>query len=122
MDNEEVIALEGSIGKWESIAYGNGRDAGRDNCPCCKLADRRAYEDVCEDDFAYGDGCRKCPIGRIANTYDCFKTPYDDFCTHVRHCEYCEKIGIYCSEARGIAEAEIAFLKRILELVVKESA
>ncbi len=36
MNNETLVALRGSIEKWEKIVGGSGVDGGIENCPLCK--------------------------------------------------------------------------------------
>lgn len=57
---ETVIAIIGSIKKWECIALGIGVNLGGDNCPLCVL-------------FM---SCTACPVCSKVRHYQCEGTPY----------------------------------------------
>ena len=64
MKIKTLIALVGSIIKWDKIAKGKGEDLGWTNCPLCML-------------FPNTD-CRGCPVAEDTGNDLCVGTPYYD--------------------------------------------
>lgn len=91
MDERTLIALRGSIKKWEDIVAGIGLDKGEDNCPLCKLFHER---------FRYtGSHCDGCPVSEKTGDMSCSGSPY----------------AAYCDEpTKAGAIAELEFLKSLL--------
>jgi len=69
-----LIALKGSVEKWDKISKGEGEDNGTDNCPLCKLYHTRSLSGL-------GDevNCTGCPIQKKTGEHGCKGTPYIDF-------------------------------------------
>lgn len=100
MDKVTLIALKGSIEKWEKIVDCEGRDNGQDDCSLCQL-------------FVV---CWECPVGKIANDISCRGTP------HAQWCHYCYFAGqrpengyfVFDKKSYELALAELNFLKSLL--------
>lgn len=63
MDDRTLIALMGSIQKWENIVAGTQEDRGLEDCPLCML-------------FHY-DTCDGCPVKSKTGMDGCKGSPYD---------------------------------------------
>jgi hypothetical protein len=72
MNADTLVALKGSIAKWEAIVAGTGHDDGCENCPLCGMF-ANGYR---EDDLP---GCTGCPVAEAAGTSCCNNTPYDNY-------------------------------------------
>lgn len=97
-------ALLGSIAKWESIVSGNGIDAGIANCPLCAAF--------------YEKGCKGCPVAAATGIEGCRDSPYQSWAEHQedQHAtEYNSCIHPDCPECLQLAQAELDFLKSLLE-------
>lgn len=106
-----VMALEGSIEKWEWIVHEAGEDLGPDNCPLCQLY--------------FGGDCESCPVAIYTNNTRCRNTPYDEWSYLLD--EYNNRAlneffdsGVFhtistarTAELRSAAEAELDFLKKL---------
>lgn len=79
MDESTLIALQGSIKKWETIVSGDAIDMGSDNCPLCQKF--MALEAV-EPDWAT-DGCFGCPVAEKVGMSLCSRTPYEKWADYV---------------------------------------
>lgn len=70
MDQGTLKALYGSIRKWMDVAYDDGEEWGRLNCPLCA-------------EFNYGfyghKQCRGCPVYERTGKVGCKDTPYDEY-------------------------------------------
>lgn len=98
MRNETWEAILGSIAKWESIAYNDGKDLGGENCPLCKV---------------FSDGyCNGCPIRKQTGQISCEGTPYQRWLDSRRNCASITEI----KDFHGNAQAERATLAAIIEL------
>ena len=64
MDSKTLMALMGSIQKWECIAQGIGAENGSQNCSLCHLYGRKP---------SY---CESCPIYEHTGQTGCTNTPY----------------------------------------------
>ena len=106
MTREEVIeAIEGSIEKWNNIAFHGGVDRGVLNCPLCLM-------------FSYcKDGC---PVYIYSGSDKCRKTPYTDWSMHYNtaHSEYSsfslEDGKVLCPTCKKMAKKELDYLKKVL--------
>lgn len=92
MDAKTLKALNGSIKKWEAIVAGTGIDAGRINCPLCRL-------------FFYND-CFGCPVSKKTQQDGCSGSPYDEYL------DLSEGEGTH-DELRNAAKKELDFLKSL---------
>lgn len=92
MDAKTLIALRGSIAKWEGIVQGTVKDEGPDNCPLCLLF--------------YNDDCEGCPVSEATGETCCDDSPYPIYW------------GIANGQRDGdpvaAAQAELDFLKSLL--------
>jgi len=71
MKKETIIALRGSIRKWDLIAQGIGLNEGGSNCPLCKMFCRGGG-------WSTGD-CKECPVFLVTKNTQCGGTPYTEF-------------------------------------------
>jgi hypothetical protein len=105
MNPEALVALKGSIKKWELIVKGKEKDNGGTNCPLCIL-------------YAKSPGyCGECPISLKTKRVQCDDTPYEDWRKHHSqvHEKYPDKaLSIDCPECKRLAKKELAFLKSLL--------
>ena len=92
-------ALEGSIKKWENIAYHGGVDHGTKNCSLCELYDE--------------DHCKDCPVHQFSGDH-CNNTPYEEWAEHHRlaHSVFHGQV-VECDECKRLAIAELEFLKSL---------
>lgn len=91
MDPKTLIALRGSIAKWQAIVDGTGEDHGTANCPLCAMF------------YAGRDDCAGCPVRAHTGQPNCEDTPYMDYIEAVEQ-----------SDADRVARAELAFLTSLL--------
>lgn len=75
MDEPTLIALRGSIAKWEAIVAGTGGDEGYRNCPLCEAFMNEVDE---APDEGTGDRlcCSGCPVRAAVGASECECTPY----------------------------------------------
>ncbi len=64
MPEKTLVALKGSVRKWEKIVEGTGSDEGWTNCPLCAKF-------INED-------CNGCPV-KDAGFDGCTDSPYDEY-------------------------------------------
>lgn len=144
MNKETLIALKGSIKKWEDIVGGIGYDDGADNCPLCLVCDEIFIEDTKEsiipkgvlNKFAEDIGiegrargfiktefltefshCAYCPVCWESNAMFCNATPWEDWSMHCIdvHGSYQGKERVcQCKKCTKLAKEELAFLKSLL--------
>ena len=103
MTREALIALRGSIKKWEKIVIGKIEDWGGQNCPLCCLY----FNDL---------KCKGCPISKLTNVGGCRRTPYREWLN------YALKIKSRLAKTpkqKKLAQAELDFLKSLLPKVSK---
>lgn len=98
-----VVAIEGSIKKWEGILNNTETDNRGINCPLCK---------------EYGDAslsCIQCPVREFTKKSQCRGTPYSEWTDHhdSQHSMCKEKI-IHCETCKELCKKEISFLKSLL--------
>lgn len=101
MDEKTLIALKGSIKKWEGILKGIRHNLGMHDCPLCKLFNNARYS------------CNGCPVKERVNRTYCEGTPYYDFMYGER------KYGISSKKYKKLAQKELDFLKSLLPKKVK---
>jgi hypothetical protein len=95
MDEKTLIALKGSIAKWEGIVAGTVKDEGQDNCPLCQQF--------------IDEGCVACPVMGVTGHSGCWGSPYDDYAALE------EGYGSEEYESvRDAAQAELDFLRSLL--------
>ena len=94
MTEKTLVALQGSIEKWEKIVARTGVDEGVRNCPLCQLFRTRH------------NNCNGCPVMEKADMPYCIRTPYPRFAL-VRNRE-----NVLAS--RKYAQDELKFLKSLL--------
>ena len=95
-------ALISSIKKWKDIAYLDGKDYGKDNCPLCLIY---------SNDFLIGKRCGNCPIAIYVGKTGCFGTPYEIWESHQRKYHFpLLPRKARCGICKSIAEDEIKFL------------
>lgn len=99
MKKKTLVALKGSIEKWEKIVAGKGKDRGTENCPLCKLF------------WAQKQTCQYCPVERISKRGCCENTPYDAWNVWK---ENTEKDRVVDKQSKQLAQAELDFLKSLL--------
>lgn len=101
MDEKTREALEGSIKKWENIAYNGAENQGSDDCALCDL---------------YNTGhipiCSGCPIKLVAGNPYCIGTPYSKWINHQLYVHR-NAHTVMCEKCVQIAEKEIDFLKSL---------
>lgn len=102
MDEPTLIALQGSIAKWQAIVDGTGVDDGTENCPLCLMF--------------YGDfgGCAGCPVNEHTSCSFCKATPYEDWCDLFVTDRYAVPKIADTPARKQAAQAEVDFLKSLL--------
>ena len=106
MKPETLIALQGSIRKWEQIAAGKGEDKGVLNCPLCQ-------------EFFYKRGCRGCPVSAKTGHHNCNRTPYTEWEEQLRDEVVDGRRGVHVRRATtpalvALAQKEVEFLRSLL--------
>jgi hypothetical protein len=101
MDAETLVALHGSIKKWEAIAAGTGDSPGAQNCPLCAM-----FNWVCNRDRP--KGCKGCPVQEATGLGGCVGTPYQEYEDAEEDDD--DNVGLL----HDIAVAEVDFLKSLL--------
>lgn len=109
MNVRTLIALRGSIEKWEKIVDGSGTDEGTRNCPLC-------VEFNTED-----NKCEGCPVKESTGRGFCSGTPFEkwDYLIGQRG-DYSKPRGLNSlsgelrEEAKKVAQEEVDFLKSLL--------
>lgn len=102
MNKSTLVALKGSIAKWQAIAKGTGIDRGMDNCPLCQkfYTLERAHVE---------EGCNSCPVFKKTGLQGCGGTPYDDWVSNP------SVFGRATTpKFKKIARDEVKFLKSLL--------
>jgi hypothetical protein len=118
MDAETLLALRGSIAKWEAIVAGTGIDGGSKNCPLCQKFNKeelgKRYE--VDEDGNSTDACEGCPVRDATGLDWCHGSPYRAF-TDARWRKVHETDEAFAQRfaLRGAhAQAELDFLKSLL--------
>ena len=109
---KQVKALECSIVKWEKIVAGSGRDAGPENCPCCRIWHQNYQPEKVS--------CVGCPICLYSCHDMCAETPYSEWEGFADE----DEDGRFVTNAKTLkmAKAELAFLKKVLKAGINKSA
>lgn len=104
MNKQTLKALEGSIKKWEDIAYHGGIDYSNLNCPLCILV-RRTID--CD--------CGRCVVGLKTGKQSCHGSPYEKWIKHFLKCHSWRlEHKVQCKTCKKIAIEELNFLKSLL--------
>ena len=95
-------ALEGSIEKWQMIAYKGGMDNGSQNCPLCGLYFAEFH-------------CKGCPVAKHTGDELCYGTPYEAWGDHQNQTHYSDDHFVRddCSKCKKLAQAELKFLRSL---------
>jgi hypothetical protein len=105
MDNKTLVALKGSVEKWQKIVDRSGIDYYADNCPLCTLFNLP------------GMRCKDCPVRDKTKLHACGKTPYSEWSNHHRREHpYCSPRKIQCTTCEQLAREELEFLKSLLPI------
>ena len=72
MDADTLVALRGSIAKWQRIVEGHGTDQGPYNCPLCAKFNKAFLRT-----FVDPIGCEGCPVQEKSGKPGCLGTPYE---------------------------------------------
>lgn len=99
MTKDALIALQGSIAKWQAILDGTGEDRGIANCPLCKL-------------FWIG-GCLGCPVYSLTGFSGCRESPYEAWDKYTTE-NGSGLFGVFDNQSRDLAKAELDFLISLL--------
>lgn len=103
MDAETLVALRGSIAKWEGIVKGTEVDRGVNNCP------------LCQKFTVPTDSCDGCPVNDATNDMGCCLSPYDEWHrVNPWTDETPDRRAATTDEHRAAAQAEVDFLKSLL--------
>ncbi len=101
MDEKTLIALQGSIAKWEGIVAGTVQDDGALNCPLCQMFSHWVNPTVPK-------GCKGCPVSERMEMPHCEGTPYYEYTDADESGEASEE------EMKECAQHEVDFLKSLL--------
>lgn len=99
MNVDTLVALHGSIAKWEAIVAGTGIDLGAINCPLCRLFLNRLHIPHL--------GCSGCPVMERTGKSYCEDTPYEEYVAGSEE-------AIDPEHRLPAARAELAFLRSLL--------
>lgn len=108
MPADTLLALRGSIAKWEAIVAGTGADWGIANCPLCKLFFRPTNEKL---------WCQGCPVFDATGEVSCHDTPYENYITdplELHGVRIKDLLAIDQARVRPLAQAELDFLRSLL--------
>lgn len=116
MKPSEIV--QQSIDKWESIVAGTGADDRSFNCPLCQV-----YLKYGEARTANGI-CTICPIRQFTGVGECKKSPYTAWINYIHKMNRKRRIKwpvrATTTKMRELAQAEVDFLKHILELQLEK--
>jgi len=116
MEETTVIALKGSIEKWQKIVAGTGVDKGPTNCPLCQLFN--SFTQALNKTVCVG-----CPVRDKTDIRFCRLTPFEDWEHYWETVdgtfglEPKPLVGDYAkqhAEAVAIAQREVDFLTSLL--------
>lgn len=112
MDKSTLLALKGSIRKWERIVAGTGYDKGADNCPLCRLFMNRT------------GSCDGCPVAEAVEIDGCDETPYMiwDKLTPWNAEGDCVQRKASNQQELAAAQAELDFLRSLLPAHKKDES
>jgi hypothetical protein len=105
MNTETLIALRGSIAKWEGIVAGTMVDEGRHNCPLCQKFNKDLRK---EEGGNYGT-CEGCPVAAATGSPLCDQSPYEAYADAILG-----EDDLSAEELTALAQAELDFLKSLL--------
>ena len=108
MDAKTLTALQGSIDKWEKIAFHGGLDNGYRNCPLCRLFSRPDY-----DGQPGLPDCDGCPVALEVGTDGCDMTPYEEWQDYQFEMEKNDST-VFDEKSKALAVKELEFLKSLL--------
>lgn len=121
MHEQTLVALKGSILKWEAIVAGHGEDMGIDNCPLCKMFEQEFDPDgeMDIDGVPTDDNCCcGCPVANESNFTGCQDTPYIAWAAHQNEKHsgpiFLRAVHPDCPDCRPLAQAELDYLKSLL--------
>ena len=97
-DEEEIIALVGSIAKWRKILHAGAKDEGGKTCTLCKRFTNCAY----------------CPVAVYVQNDSCNGTPYTKWVTHSEY-YHDSSFVVECGVCEYWAQKELDFLHEVLE-------
>ncbi len=98
MSKRKVIkALNGSIRKWENIAFCGAYDKGQRDCPLCKIFDNNA-------DYP----CEGCPVSEKTGKCYCSGSPYTEWSHYLS-----DKPFVFDKKSQTLALRELRFLCRL---------
>ena len=106
MNTRTLIALAGSIKKWDRIVRSTeAEDNGVSNCPLCEL-------------FFGNATCYNCPVYEKTGRRNCGDTPYENWDIHLGNAHnqssYPQSRIQNCPDCLRFARAERDFLKSLL--------
>ena len=104
MNRKTLVALKGSISKWEKIVAGTGVDDGYRNCPLCAL--------FIPDPSEPYPACKGCPVAARAGKGACHTTPYDLWADQFIYED--RPWHVKTKSQKAAARKELAFLKSLL--------
>ena len=99
MDAKTLVALRGSIRKWQAIVNKTGEDQGPYNCPLCLLFNSP------EHPSRRSTMCRGCPVFDYSGDIGCHNTPYETW-------DECDQ-----DDSEGLAKAAQAELDFLISLL-----
>lgn len=114
MKDEDLLALDKSIKKWEDIYDNDGEDKGVDNCALCEIY--------------YNNKCKSCPVYVYTGKASCKASPYQDWvdlwwknmAKNLKYYPSIKSFGEYSKEAELICKKEIDFLREVKKWVEKQ--
>ena len=106
MNKDTLIALKGSIKKWQKIVNRKGEDSSSGNCPLCVL-----FNSYCK----VRDSNQRCVVYQKTGRMDCDMTPFRKWANHheAKH-NIWGPHKIECPTCKQLARKELKFLKSLL--------
>jgi len=102
----QANALKKSIKKWEAIVDGTEADNGSDNCELCQKYVAADFNNIKND-------CKSCPVFLTVGVKYCRDTPYPEWAKYIFMKS--SKGKVFDAESKRLAQAELDFLRGILE-------
>ena len=108
MNKATLLALKGSIKKWEDIVAGTKQDLGDENCPLCKRFLVSKNKETCEG----------CPVREKTGQSLCGGSPYEAW--HREQARLEDRADQYreryadTPELQKLARAELKFLRSLM--------
>jgi hypothetical protein len=104
----DLILMQRAIEKWQDVARDELYDNGARNCALCST-------------YLHRHLCIGCPIHDDTNCVCCNGTPYEDWVNHQEQVHNAvHNLSIQCSECRELADAEVAYLKKLRDKLQNE--